>query len=363
MQYATDLPDVARSQTIFFWILIARNISRHVDRNGPDAIPALEESSQPDTPRISFIGERFLGAPPSSPCPPVSRHSAYDPLPSPMGALGHPHLGSDGQDGRAELSKEQEQQILDAFRLFDTDDSGVLDAGEMRSAMLALGYLSQGPQGGRRARARRQQSAALAAAAGGGVGLEQFRELMRGSIIERTGLEEIRMTFDAIVACGRSDAGPKGASSGGGPPPAPATGTQAGSLLLSAAVSGKVEAGAGVFGDRSVGAMVGTDSLGADGDVVDGREVVGGDDGAKGVSAERAQTLHSGGGGGGGDGGGGGGGGLRILFEDLRAACQRFDVRLTDDELRLMVRESDRDCSGDVDWEEYARILKNACWF
>ena len=55
--------------------------------------------------------------------------------------------------------------------------------------------------------------------------------------------------------------------------------------------------------------------------------------------------------------------GERITFDNLRLACQRFDVKLTDEELKSMFTETDGNGSEDVDWEEYVNILKNSCWF
>ncbi len=52
-----------------------------------------------------------------------------------------------------------------------------------------------------------------------------------------------------------------------------------------------------------------------------------------------------------------------ITFEKLRRACQRFDVRLTDEELRRVIRETDRNRNGYVDKPEYINVLKNSCWF
>ena len=42
--------------------------------------------------------------------------------------------------GRADLTEEQRQEIKEAFDLFDTDGSGVIDAKELKVAMRALGF-------------------------------------------------------------------------------------------------------------------------------------------------------------------------------------------------------------------------------
>ena len=42
---------------------------------------------------------------------------------------------------------------------------------------------------------------------------------------------------------------------------------------------------------------------------------------------------------------------------------RRYDARLTDEELRRIIEDTDRDSSGDVDWDEYVRVLQHSCWF
>ena len=80
----------------------------------------------------------------------------------------------------------------------------MLDAAEMHAAMFALGYVSEFNHG--HAQTARAQKSIDTSGLGThteegieGVRLEQFREIMRGSFIGRTGLDEIRMTFEAIV--------------------------------------------------------------------------------------------------------------------------------------------------------------------
>jgi Ca2+-binding EF-hand superfamily protein len=209
-------------QTIFFWTLIARNISRFLDRNG--LLSAQWDQSSPVE---------------------VSEASAR---------------------AHAQFSEEQDKQIEAAFRLFDTDGSGVLEEQEMRSALFALGYLT-GPQSGRTGMEwSRPQDA-------NGVNLEQFKEILRGSQQRKSHLEEIRKTFFAIVDRGGPDTGDA----------------------------------------QSPGA----------------EELL-----------RRKVNIHN-----------------------LRQACQRFEVRLSEDELLHIIKETDRDGSEDVDWEEYAHILKHSCWF
>ena len=53
----------------------------------------------------------------------------------------------------------------------------------------------------------------------------------------------------------------------------------------------------------------------------------------------------------------------KINIKNLQQACQQFEVRLSEVELIHIIKETDRDGSEDVDWEEYAQILKHSCWF
>ena len=145
------------SQTIFFWTLIARNISRVLDRHG--VLSSLwDQSSSVEIP---------------------------------------------GTASRAQMhfSEEQNKQIEAAFRLFDTDGSNILEEHEMRSALFALGYLT-GPQS---SSAALEWSCSHHTGRPGCVNLEQFREILRGSAQKKSHLEEIRKTFCAIVSMGWID--------------------------------------------------------------------------------------------------------------------------------------------------------------
>jgi centrin-1 len=52
-----------------------------------------------------------------------------------------------------------------------------------------------------------------------------------------------------------------------------------------------------------------------------------------------------------------------IDLERLRAKARQMEVRLTDEEIRDMIADADRDGGGDVDEEEYVHILKDSTWF
>ena len=96
-------------------------------------------------------------------------------------------------------------QIKEAFTLFDTDGSGLLDESEMRTAMFALGLASDGN------RRSSHSGVSLNKDRRGGVTIVQFQEVLRGALQGHGGLGEIRMTFEAIVSC--CD---KGGDAGGG---------------------------------------------------------------------------------------------------------------------------------------------------
>ena len=122
------------------------------------------------------------------------------------------------------------RQIREAFSLFDTDGSGMLDDTEMHTAMFALGLASDsarrpGRHGSLLHRidadagngADRNGSTSLdgrrlgraASQSGRGVTIVQFQELLRGLVLFLVGggggggggggRGEIRMTYDAIV--------------------------------------------------------------------------------------------------------------------------------------------------------------------
>jgi Ca2+-binding EF-hand superfamily protein len=364
-------------QTVFFWTLIARKISRHYARSGerppaptfawgafPENGHASDDAQDPDGRAARQVPARWGAAE--------------------AGSLLRLHRT---RDEGLTLSQEQEEQIEEAFRLFDTDDSGVLDEAELRSAMFALGYLTNYHDDISRAVAAVSGGLGEGGGGAGGVGLGAFRDLMRGALIERGGLEEIRMTFDVIVSSHAASQAtePAAAAAAAASPPLPRAGV----------VAGRGEGGGGA----TSGGLAADDGCGEGGDSVGGGSSSYGDrlGSAEAMSGQlvmphagRAQAIVATVGFETGDtsqarvsqpnlpgeraaGRGGGGGDARlrdrgvlgpcITFEMLRRACHRFDVRLSDDELRRVIRETDRDGSGDVDWAEYVTVLKNSCWF
>jgi Ca2+-binding EF-hand superfamily protein len=252
-----------------------------------------------------------------------------------------PLLQAKIRETHMELSAEQEDQIVEAFRLFDTDDSGILDEAELRSAMFALGYIASYHDDISRAlgNLRRNRSIEIDREsdggeidrdcansntnAPGGISLAEFRNIMRGSLIDRGGLEEIRMTFDVIVSMSAPDVSPSAVNLNGmsRPPMQTFSHNNAENLHPPGAIVGPVLS-----------------------DVTESRS----DFGSTGITIMRTSSISE---------------GPCINFDMLRRVCQRFDVRLTDDELRRVIEETDRDGSGDVDWAEYVNVLKNSCWF
>jgi Ca2+-binding EF-hand superfamily protein len=224
------------------------------------------------------------------------------------------------------LSPEQEEQIAQVFKLFDTDDSGVLDESELHSAMFALGYLSDYHDNLSVSRdvIGLKRSDGIGSAS---VTKEEFRNIMRGSLIGRGGMEEIRMTFESIVSISATFA-KNGLKSSNENSMAQVPDNQQGGLE-SADVSVH-ESGLPSLQSSSATSPPVTPKLKKRFRV-----------GKAGAGVYRAS----------------------ITFDKLRLACQRYDVKLSDEELKGIILETDRDHSGDVDWDEYVNILKHSCWF
>jgi Ca2+-binding EF-hand superfamily protein len=246
------------------------------------------------------------------------------------------------------LSPEQEEHILQVYQLFDTDDSGFLDESELHSAMFALGYISDYNDNisAMKDFIGLRQSDSI----GNGVTKDEFRNIMRGSLLGRGAMEEIRMTFDAIVCMAPNLANNLQSSQQdrrqGRDSESTISDFQSGDQTATDGALPEVsqqDPGERFCNTSLVGSITNSNSQPPSNAVspsnfqkhrlVRNRKVRGGCDGA------------------------------RITFENLRLACQRFDVKLTDEELKNIIRETDRDHSGDVDWDEYVNILKNSCWF
>ncbi len=53
----------------------------------------------------------------------------------------------------------------------------------------------------------------------------------------------------------------------------------------------------------------------------------------------------------------------KVTLDGLRRSCQKYDVRLTEDELQFMMSETDVDNNGMVDRSEFIRIMDRSPWF
>lgn len=326
-------------QTIFFWTLIARNISRYFDRNCalPPAGPALQTveslmagdtiASNMDTGQntdeipLDHVGQQES----------VQQHGLLAATPA--------------ED--LLLSPQQEEHILQVLQLFDTDDSGILDESELHSAMFALGYLSDNRDNfsAFKDSIELRQRVGI----GAGVTLDEFRNIMRGSLLGRGAMDEMRMTFEAIICVPSNVPGNQQASKiRRAQDYVCGSGYQLGNQILmegavheSALASGPDERISNPTLDHSNRL---SSSVPCSNDLFPSVEQK--------FQASRLVRRTR-----------GGSHGARITFDNLRLACQRFDVKLTDEELKSIISETDRDHSGDVDWDEYINILKNSCWF
>jgi Ca2+-binding EF-hand superfamily protein len=138
-------------QVIFYWTLLARQISHYFDSN-PKERPVLQRHEETR----------------------VSRQIA--------------------------LSEQQEAHILEIFELFDTDGGGTIDRQELSAALYALGFKETKGATLRNTSSSREEHtwAGLGQSGQVHIGLEEFTALMKGEINGRDPLEEIRAVFAAL---------------------------------------------------------------------------------------------------------------------------------------------------------------------
>jgi Ca2+-binding EF-hand superfamily protein len=237
---------------VFFWSLLARHISMHLEKHPEIRPPA----SKVDATKTKSI----------------------------------------------ELSPQQEAHIKEIFDLFDTDGGGTIDAEELNSAMIALGFRRQGqtnsqfssinseagsPGGNGYVTSRSESETGLssmegkqdgtAAAMGDneGIKLDKFTSLMKGELTGRDPQEEIRTTFAAFSIWHQGKSGN----------------------------SSDVQMGKEDFVVKP------------------------------------------------------------ITLEMLQRTCREFDVKLTNKELSCMIEEVDSDGNGCVEEAEYVRIMSLSPWF
>lgn len=275
----------------------------------------------------------------------VTKSAREHELQEPMHAL------SGSSPDESVLSPDQEEHILQLFQLFDTDDSGILDESELHSALFALGYLSH--YDGNMLASKDLNHLRRIDRLGTGVTKDEFRDIMRGSLLRPGGLNEIRMTFDAIVSM-TPNLGSKQQSIGTrrGEMYARDSGDESGNQTsMEGATDEEIsltdpdERICNLPSDVSNMNSSCCNPLPPCNSVFPFQT-------QKSRNASRSGSLKA-----------GSYHGNRITFDNLRLACQRFDVKLNDEELKGMIEETDRDYSGDVDWDEYVNILKNSCWF
>ena len=161
-------------QAVFFWTLLARQISQAFDHR-PDLRPDTQLQEQISRSRASSFTSRSTSAGQLSP-------NSFRAKP---------------------LSERQQQQIADVFALFDTNGGGTIDRDEFRAAAIALGF--------RRGRGAGSGQAALELDhldEDGELTLDEFTALMTGELTCYDPLDEIRCIF--AVLSGNSAAGNRG---------------------------------------------------------------------------------------------------------------------------------------------------------
>ncbi len=92
---------------------------------------------------------------------------------------------------RNELTEEQRQEIKEAFDLFDTDSSGVIDAKELKVAMRALGFEPKKDD-------VRKILQEIDRNGDGVIKFDEFIEIMTTKMMERDPVEEMRKAFQLI---------------------------------------------------------------------------------------------------------------------------------------------------------------------
>ena len=128
-------------QVIFYWTLLARQISQYFDAN-PSEKPMVKSRKN--------------------------------------------------EQSQIVLSPQQEQHIREVFELFDTDGGGTIDRQELRVAMCALGF--EGSETSNPSRGVKGRSIDGSET----LTLEEFTTLMKGELLLADPLEEIRAIFAAV---------------------------------------------------------------------------------------------------------------------------------------------------------------------
>jgi centrin-3 len=87
-----------------------------------------------------------------------------------------------------ELEPEDFQEIQEAFELFDTEKSGMIDESELKVAMRALGFMVRRPEVRRIMQERDHDN-------NGKIGFEEFVDIVASKIASRDPDEEIEASF------------------------------------------------------------------------------------------------------------------------------------------------------------------------
>ena len=226
------------------------------------------------------------------------------------------------------LSDQQLAQIREIFDLFDTDGGGSIDAKEMDAAMFALGF--HPPERSGAARRKRKRALKQGAAANGDL---SSNSRLGGSVNKLGSVESLGSTgsMDSLdnttVTLGEFTAMMKGELMGRGPLDAIWEAFTAlsheGATLKGAPADPAHRSRTEIQSSMpsAVGVMGKADKNNSDDDW--------------GV----------------------------VTLEGLRLACQRYDVRVSEEELRCLMDETDVDGDGSINREEFMRIMYNSPWF
>ncbi len=105
------------------------------------------------------------------------------------------------------MSEEQISQITDIFNLFDTDGGGTIDRRELSVAMMALGLRNNNLRGKQSRKASDALLDVIDSDKSNSLSLEEFIRLMKGELLMRDPLEEIKIVFAGICDLEASEPG------------------------------------------------------------------------------------------------------------------------------------------------------------
>jgi Ca2+-binding EF-hand superfamily protein len=145
------------SQLVFYWTLLARQTSQFYDAN-PELRPAVPPLKLADLP-----------------------------------------------NSETPLSEEQEAQIKDIFDLLDTDGGNSIDRHELSLAMSALGFQNANLRGKALNQASEKLLDTIDADKSNSVSLDEFTKLMKGELLLKDPLEEIKTVFAGLCGMDTSE--------------------------------------------------------------------------------------------------------------------------------------------------------------